>query len=139
MSIEDVRKIAVPVMRHRISTNFQAQAEGITAEFNRNVLRRLNEDGLSRFDLDLFDHKSIWNDEMSRIEMHLVSKVDQRVSVNGHAIDLLRGETIHTECSYKYGPEGVAGITDRFRLTHSWTDAQRMFSVQYLVVTDPPA
>ena len=80
-------------------------AQGVTAAFNRNLLVRLNREAGADFDLDAFAHRAEWNDEASRIEMHLVSLREQVVRVAGEAIHFARGETIHTENSYKYAPE----------------------------------
>jgi uncharacterized SAM-dependent methyltransferase len=73
-----------------------------------------------------------WNDELSRVEIYLVSQKEQTAHLAGRKIDFAEGEMIHTECAYKYGPEGVAPLTDRFELKQSWTDADGKFLVQYL-------
>jgi L-histidine N-alpha-methyltransferase len=110
-------------------------AQGVTAEFNLNVLHRLNLDVGTAFPLDKFDHRARWNEEASRIEMHLVSQIDQTIRVGETEVHFAQGESIRTECCYKYGAEGVAGLTDRFELVRSWTDETERFGVQYLATT----
>lgn len=107
-------------------------AKGITAAFNLNVLRRLNLDVGTDFELEQFRHAARWNDEFQRIEMHLVSQVEQIVHVGGQAVPFAAGESIRTECCHKYGPEGVAPLADGFAWVRTWTDAQERFGVQFL-------
>jgi len=76
--------------------------EGVTAEFNKNVLAHLNQTRGTAFDLDAFDHRAIWSERLSRIEMHLVAKRTQHVVLDGTAIVLASGEPIVTEYSYKH-------------------------------------
>ena len=87
-------------------------AQGVTAAFNLNLLARLNRDAGADFDLGAFAHHVVWNDQESRIEMHLQSLRNQTVKVAGQAIHFTSDETIHTENSYKYAPERFAE-TDR--------------------------
>ena len=79
-------------------------SQGITAQFNLNILARLNRELGADFDLATFRHRAVFNREHSRIEMHLVSLRDQRVRIGdlGLDIDFRQGETIHTENCYKY-------------------------------------
>jgi dimethylhistidine N-methyltransferase len=110
-------------------------AQGVTAEFNLNLLHRLNQEANADFAVEQFEHRSVWNDAMGRIEMHLVSRIDQRVAIDGHCFEFAAGEPVRTECAYKYGVAEFAGIADRFEVQQVWTDDERRFSVQYLVVT----
>jgi uncharacterized SAM-dependent methyltransferase len=107
---------------------------GITAAFNMNLLSRINRELGSTFDMSSFAHDARWNDALSRVEMHLVSRRQQTVRIAGRAFDFSAGETIHTENSHKYS-------LDRFReLAHdagytsleAWTDEQGLFSVHVL-------
>jgi dimethylhistidine N-methyltransferase len=109
-------------------------AQGVTAAFNRNLLVRLNREAAANFDLDAFVHEAVWNSDASRIEMHLVSQRDQRVRVAGHEIRFLRGETIHTENSYKYEMERFAALAQEagWRASAAWTDPARLFSMHLL-------
>src|SRR4051812_499579 len=77
-------------------------AAGVTAKFNLNVLARMNRELGGNFDTSAFRHRAFYNAEGHRIEMHLESLKDQTVTVAGRTFDFARGETIHTENSYKY-------------------------------------
>lgn len=108
-------------------------AQGITAAFNKNVLRRINRELDANFDLDRFAHRAVYNAGEGRIEMHLVSTTDQRVTVDDVPIDFTEGETICTEYSHKYTLDGFAELAALAGLTVDtvWTDERRWFSVQY--------
>ena len=107
---------------------------GVTAEFNLNVLRRLNRDLGAGFDLGRFRHKAAWVPEASRIEMRLVSTAAQRVSIAGELVTFAADEVIITEHSHKYTPElfaaqaGAAG----WKARQTWADERDYFHVQYL-------
>jgi L-histidine N-alpha-methyltransferase len=109
-------------------------AAGVTAEFNLNVLRRLNRDVGANFDLSAFRHQAIWVPEASRIEMRLISTQAQAVSIAGERISFAADEPIVTEHCHKYSPDsfaalaGAAGWIGR----QIWTDARDYFHVQYL-------
>ncbi len=105
--------------------------QGVTAAFNRNVLRRINRELGADFDLASFRHVAFFNDDASRIEMHLESTRDQSVHVAGSTFDFARGETIWTESSYKYDEEQLATVASAagFRLDRLWTDANELFWV----------
>ena len=75
---------------------------GITAKFNKNILNTINDKLGSMFDQDKFEHTAFFNEVEKRIEMHLVSKIDHTVELLGQNIEFLKGESIHTENSYKY-------------------------------------
>lgn len=111
-------------------------AAGVTAEFNLNVLARLNREHGADFDLKAFDHRALYNEVESRIEMYLVSREDQEVRVAGGTVEFAAGETICTEYSYKYGLADFAELATRaaFRVAEVWTDEDRLFSVQYLEI-----
>jgi len=78
-------------------------AAGTTAEFNLNLLRRINAELEGTIPVDAFRHRAIWNDPMSRIEMHLEAVRDVAFTVAGQPFTMRAGETIHTENSHKYG------------------------------------
>jgi dimethylhistidine N-methyltransferase len=113
-------------------------AAGVTAAFNRNLLTRLNREAAADFDLSRFMHEARWNDARSRIEMHLVSTSDQVVHVGGRAIRFARGETIHTENSYKHSVAGFQQTAARagWRSREVWTDEARLFSLHLLQAGD---
>ena len=109
-------------------------AEGVTAAFNRNLLVRLNREAGADFDPDAFAHRAVWNDAESRIEMHLVSRRAQTVSIAGRSISFARGESIHTENSYKYAPEHFATLAHEsgWHTAELWTDPAQLFSLHLL-------
>lgn len=111
-------------------------ADGVTAAFNRNVLTHVNRQLDGDFNPDHFAHHAFYNREHCRIEMHLVSRRAQIVRLNGDVIPFRKGETIHTECSHKYTTERFATLAASagFAVRNVWTDADRLFSVQYLTV-----
>lgn len=108
--------------------------KGITAAFNKNMLLRLNRELNSDFNLENFSHKALYNQEEGRIEMHLVSDTNQVVHLNGETVIFRKGETIHTENSYKYSLEEFRElVNDWFEIESVWTDEDQLFSMQYLV------
>lgn len=107
--------------------------KGITAAFNKNILLHINKKLDASFDLDLFRHNAFYNEEKGCIEMHLVSRAVQEVTISGESFQFEDGESIHTENSYKYSlPEFRALVNNWFSVEKVWTDANRYFSVQYL-------
>ena len=110
---------------------------GVTAEFNKNLLARINRELDGEFDLDLFEHVARWVPERSRMEIFLRSRVDQRVRVGARRYSFAAGELIHTENSHKYDFEAIAGLARRggFSVEHTWTDDENMFAVSLLVAT----
>ncbi len=81
-------------------------AQGLTSEFNLNLLRRINRELDGDFDLEQFAHRAVYAVEPGRVEISLVSQRDQRVTIGGEAFDIAEGESIHTEYSYKYTIDG---------------------------------
>jgi L-histidine Nalpha-methyltransferase len=126
--------------RHKTEATLLAaydDAAGTTAAFNLNVLSRLNRDLGADFDTDKFRHKVLWNPAASRIEMHLESRAAQRVHIPANSsgrsfsVSFGKGETIHTENSYKFTLAAVEALlaSANFRLTRSWQDPQQLFAV----------
>ncbi len=110
-------------------------SRGVTADFNLNMLVRLNKEFDGDFDLDAFRHSAVYNAAVGRIEMHLVSKHEQVARVAGEQFLFRAGESILTEYSYKYTPEEFAELAaPYFNVESVWTDQKRWFSVQYLAV-----
>ncbi|NVO12802.1 MAG: L-histidine N(alpha)-methyltransferase [Rhodoplanes sp.] len=111
-------------------------AAGVTAEFNLNLLRRINRELGANFDLSGFWHRAVYNRDLRRIEMHLASRVRQRVRIDGHCFDFRRGETIHTESSYKYTPDLFRTLAagSGWRLAETWTDRDGWFAVHALIM-----
>ncbi len=92
-------------------------SKGITAEFNRNMLRVLNHELGADFDPEAFEHRAFYDTGGHRIEMHLVSSRDQLVTIPGlEPVVLARGESIRTEISSKYDRESVAALFEAAEL-----------------------
>jgi len=107
---------------------------GVTAQFNLNLLSRINRELGADFDECSFHHLAIWNAEQSRIEMHLVSEKEQAVAVNGRCFEFADGETIHTENSYKFTPASLRALAESagWRMDQMWTDKEFPFAVVLL-------
>ncbi len=108
-------------------------AQGVTAQFNLNLLTRANRELGADFDLKCWKHHAIYNAEAGRIEMHLISEVDQTVHLANHEFRFRGGETIVTEFSYKHTPEGFSALAAKagFRLDQMWSDEAHLFGVFY--------
>ena len=113
-------------------------AAGVTARFNLNVLVRINRELGGNFDVSAFMHRSIYNRERHRIEMHLIAKKAQTVRILGTNFSFRPGESIHTETSYKYSLDRFTALAraSGWSVRESWTDRDRMFSVHALVASD---
>ncbi len=109
-------------------------AQGITAQFNLNLLARANRELGARFVLEQFSHSAFYNAPQQRIEMHLMSRCRQQVAVDGRSFEFEEGETLHTENSYKFTIDGLRALARRagFRPGPVWTDARRLFCVHWL-------
>ncbi len=118
--------------------------EGVTAAFNLNLLARLNRELSADADLDAWRHEARWNADASRIEMHLVSRRDQTLTVDSEAFSVRAGETIHTENSRKYADGELAATAGAagWRLDRRWTDAPGAepgwFAVELYRLDDAP-
>lgn len=112
-------------------------ASNITADFNLNLLSRVNTELNASFDLDKFRHHAFYNEALGRIEMHLVSSLQQEVSLDDTLIGFSANETIHTENSYKYSVEEFQDLATQagFAADNVWTDPDDLFSVHYFTVT----
>ncbi len=106
-------------------------AAGVTAAFNRNLLRRINRELRGSIPIDAFRHLACWNDDEARIEMHLKAERDVEFGVDGHVFRMAEGETIHTENSLKYGPRdaGVLLRAGGWSPIAKWTDREEFFTV----------
>ena len=109
---------------------------GVTAQFNLNVLARINREFGADFDLDSFVHHARWDEQKSRIEMHLVSRRAQQVRVPalGLSIDFAADESIHTENRYKFSSAMLEAMAANagFRREEVWSDEQNWFTVNLL-------
>ena len=110
--------------------------EGITAKFNLNLLKHINDQLEGNFEIEQFKHRAIYKENPTRIEMHLESRKDQIVHIADKKFEFSMGETIHTENSHKYTIEGFqklafsAGFSTRAALV----DREQLFSVHVLEV-----
>lgn len=111
-------------------------AQGITAEFNLNLLARINRELGANFDLSAFRHQAFYNAAAGRVEMHLESLRGQRVMLGGRSFDFRPGETIHTEnsCKYSVGEFQQLARSAGFEPAACWTDPQQWFAVHLLTV-----
>ena len=108
---------------------------GVTAEFNRNILVRINRELEGQFPAAQFRHSARWNEAESAVEMHLESPVDQVIAVAGRGFAFRHGETIHTESSRKYEIKVFSELARRngWHTQRLWTDPLRQFAVFGLV------
>ncbi len=106
-------------------------AQGVTAEFNINLLARMNRELGADFDVPSFRHKAFYDPARGRIEMHLESLREQQARIGVHRFSFRAGETIHTEISCKYSPEEFVALAEAsgFQAGKAWFDPQRMFGV----------
>lgn len=112
---------------------------GVTAAFNRNLLVRINRELSADFDVDAFRHRAVWNAAASRVEMHLVSTRRQRVRIPASLLEVEfdEGETMWTESSYKYEPEGLVRTLERsgFQRRDQWIDEADGFALTLVDAT----
>jgi len=110
---------------------------GVTAAFNLNLLVRINRELGGHFDLNAFRHRAFYDEELGRIEMHLVSLREQSVRIDALSLDVAfdESETIHTESSYKYDAATLATLAEGsgFTIEKTWTDSRGWFADALLV------
>ena len=108
---------------------------GVTAQFNLNLLTRLNRELGADFDPESWRHRAVYNSDAGRVEMYLISEIDQFVHLDEQKFHFRRSEKIITEFSYKYAPEEFARLAGKagFRFVRMWTDNARLFGVFYFV------
>jgi dimethylhistidine N-methyltransferase len=107
---------------------------GITAKFNVNALRHLNRVLNADIPLPAFEHRAVWVEELSRIEMRLVAKRDMRIHIDGESIAIQLGEYLRTECCHKYTLESFSALAASagLKVRQVWCDSNVQFSVQLL-------
>ena len=113
-------------------------SQGVTAEFNLNILQRaVKELGVS-IDIERFRHQSVYNQEIGRIETHILSTEVQSLDWRGKIINFDAGEKIHTENSYKYSIEEVHALASDggYLLETSWLDEKSFFGVHLLALKE---
>ena len=108
-------------------------ALGVTASFNLNLLVRINRELGGDFDVTEFSHRSIYNEQLNRIEMHLISLQKQEINIEdiNLKVNFEEGESIHTENSYKFDVNILSELADStgFKLTKTWHDSHKRFSL----------
>jgi dimethylhistidine N-methyltransferase len=109
-------------------------AQGVTAEFNLNLLARIKRELGADIDLGAFRHRAFYNEGLGRVEMYLESLREQQLAIGNRTFTFRRGETIHTENSYKYsiGEFQELARSAGFDPHTCWTDQQDLFSIHYL-------
>lgn len=112
-------------------------AAGVTADFNLNLLARINRELGADFSLGQWRHRAIYNEKLGRIEMHLISKIPQTVHLAGAKFTFAAGEPIITEFSYKYSPAEMIAMAQAagLRFEKLWTDEQKLFGL-FLFATE---
>ena len=124
--------IGVDLVKERqVLLNAYNDKAGITAAFNKNLLQRINNELNGTFNIDNFSHESRFNEQHSRIEMHLVSNCNQSVIINDQQIDFIEGESIHTENSHKYTLESFKQLAAQanLKLEQTWRDDSNYFAL----------
>lgn len=113
-------------------------SEGVTAEFNLNLLRRINRELDAQISIDQFGHRANYNSHHNRVELSLVSQQDQTIQVGDQSFDFSEGESIHTEYSHKYTVEGFAELAAEAGLTlrKHWTDELNRFAVLHFAILE---
>ena len=105
--------------------------DGVTAEFNLNLLRRMNRELGADFRTSAFRHRAFYDEALGRIEMHLVAGSTQRVRLGGHLIEFGPGESLRTEVAYKYEPEEVDRLVEAagLEIERRWSDDRDWFGL----------
>jgi len=108
---------------------------GVTAEFNLNLLHRMNRELDAEIVVDQFDHHVRYNEQLGRVEIYVRSTTQQTLEIGDHSFKLEEGELIHTENSHKYTVEGFSKIAAKagWTLRKSWTDSRNYFAILHLV------
>lgn len=108
-------------------------SKGVTANFNKNILLRINKNLGGNFSIDEFEHQSIWNEDKLRVEMHLISKKDQEVEIKeiNKKVKFKKGETIHTESCQKYTNDKIEQIAklSNLKIRKQFFDNRNWFSL----------
>jgi len=111
-------------------------SQGVTAAFSLNILEHINRELDADFDPNQFEHVATYDSQNGRVTIGVRSKIQQRVTIDGHEFEFQRGEFIHTEYSHKYTIDGFAQLAGPcgFELLKSWTDPENLFAVLYLEI-----
>ena len=141
MKPSDFLQIGIDLRKDRaVLVRAYDDSQGVTADFNLNLLGRINRDLGGHFDLAAFQHRAVYNEGPGRIEIYLVSRKAQRVRIDRLHLEvaLEAGEAIHTENSYKYSLAEIDALAASagLRTAAQWLDAERRFSVSLLAPLD---
>lgn len=133
MKAEDRLLIGIDLRKDRaILERAYNDSRGVTAQFNLNLLARINRELGGQFDLSAFRHQAIYDETLGRIEMHLMSVRSQTVAIErlGLSVSFEAGERIHTENSYKYSPEEIEALAEAagLKIVGQWFDQAHRFS-----------
>jgi dimethylhistidine N-methyltransferase len=106
-------------------------AEGCTADFNLNLLYRIKYELDADLEISRFSHKAFYNEKLGRVEMHLVSRSQQVISIDGVDFSFEKGESIHTESSHKYSKNDFVQLAEQsgFGVLKDWRDDNNLFSI----------
>ena len=123
------------VKERAVLTAAYDDAAGVTAAFNKNLLVRINRELRGDFDLHAFDHRAVWNAQLLRMEMHLVSRIDQLVHVAGRGFAFKAGEQLHTESSHKYSVESFDALARSagWAVDRHWLSPTPQFAIFSLI------
>lgn len=138
MSRQDRLLVGIDLRKDRVTLEkAYDDSQGVTAEFNRNILARINRELGGNFDLGAFQHQAIYDEQVGRIEMYLVSTKPQQVRFEHLDLEagFVAGEAIHTENSYKYSLAEIAALASASgtQVERQWLDSEQRFSVNLLV------
>jgi uncharacterized SAM-dependent methyltransferase len=113
-------------------------ADGVTSEFNLNLLDRINRELHGDIRVSQFEHAAHYNERLGRVEIYVVSSCDQTITVGDRSFEIAEGETVLTEYSHKYTIDGFAELAASAGLTlrRQWTDSQDRFAVLHFAVLD---
>ena len=108
--------------------------EGHTADFNLNLLHRMKKELDADINISEFSHKAFYNEKLGRVEMHLISNTKQNININNSEHSFEKGESIHTECSYKYSVAEFSELAEQsgFSVLKNWSDKKNFFSIYFL-------
>jgi dimethylhistidine N-methyltransferase len=108
--------------------------EGHTADFNLNLLHRMKKELDADINISKFSHKAFYNEKLGRVEMHLISDAKQDIKINNIEFSFEKGESIHTECSYKYSVIEFSELAKKsgFSVLKNWSDKRNFFSIYLL-------
>lgn len=107
---------------------------GVVAKFNKNILKAVNKAVGTNFNVDQFDRIAIYNEEVGRMEMYLISRQDQTIVMGKQELALAKGERIWMDYSYKYTIEEFSELVAKagWKVAQTWMDDKALMSILYL-------